>query len=234
MIILFSSAIDKMKPENIKSMFILIASIIASFITCFDNFCMQRNDEIQSEKFVLHNRGNIWARQLCIFTIICIFIYDSIDGGLKIDKTFIIVSLLLSLLCDGINLITNRKMKLLWLIIYSIQSLYFIEQCIISLSLPTIASLILYFIILINTIFEVTFPQSWEQINKPSAEYTCNILNFISFSYLNKILIDPMQNKTMEISDIPTLIDADRSDYSWNKYSSNLNNYSITYNLFNG
>jgi len=86
-------------------------------------------------------------------------------------------------------------------------SLYILNED--SFAAPTLVSSILSFVFAVcATYFNPPTPQE----NPPTREFECGLLEYISFSYMNKRLIQPGLHKgTLEITDVPLLMDADSS-----------------------
>ena len=60
---------------------------------------------------------------------------------------------------------------------------------------------------------------SIKQDNPVPIELTCDLYNYLTFSYLNKVLIRPgMQKAALELDDVPELSDADSAQQLWNRF----------------
>lgn len=129
------------------------------------------------------------------------------------------ISGLVSLLwLDGVQVIGTSYQKKV-LVVYAYLSIlggidYFLAPTLLSLALfaSTLSVLAL-------SIFICFCNPSALQANPPTAEATANLWPYISFSYLNPVLIRPSMKKTaLEFEDVPGLCDDDTAEVASNKF----------------
>ena len=217
------------------SIFIFSIAIIASTICIVKRYC--RTIDNSSKPYILYVRFNIWIRQLC-FTSICILYitkFIQLNGEFEDDNDYLIFgTFVLSLMIDGTNIISNTNLKVLWVVVYASMSLHFLNLFQNNDTIINYSSCILYFVAFISSIIEVVFQISTIQKLKPTEEFTSNIYSYLTFSFLNELLINPMQKiKNMDLSHVPFLIDEDTAEYGWEHVKKNLDQKkSLFYSLF--
>lgn len=75
-----------------------------------------------------------------------------------------------------------------------------------------------FFLIMLAT-FNAFNDISIKQDNPVPIELTCDLYNYLTFSYLNKVLIRPgMQKAALELDDVPELSDTDSAQQLWNRF----------------
>eukprot|EP01038_Epipyxis_sp_PR26KG_P008717 gene8717-11778_t len=181
--------------------------------------------------YPLRSRIPLWLKQILFFFHLTFILYSQILPSIFEFKHLAFLNILSSLLyiasCsitiwyDGIQqLYTSTKTKRKWIVSYSILLLYNIilylktQDSISLILLISMVSILSCVIISSFLTFEIL------QIRVPTPEFTSGIWNFVSFSYLNDILILPGQLKaSLEYEDVPHLVDADSGECGvWDKF----------------
>lgn len=214
-----------------------IITVITTLVLAFYSSIIQIQYS-NVDGYQLRSRTYIFARQISFgFINASIFISALYNwNGSRyfldnFDSITVFVSLSLSVYSDGVNNIHNELVKSYWLCNYLFILVYFIAQYLWNETLFSLMHMILFALGISFTVLDVLLPNIKMQIEKPSIEYTCGLFDFFTFSYLNKSLIQPNMNKSMEFNDIPSLIDADTTSYCWRQISYRLNDMSLMYNL---
>lgn len=121
----------------------------------------------------------------------------------------------ISLFGDCLNRISSLdwKIRTLWVPVYVMNTLYLIVHIIIykkNLS-PIIVSVAIFSAGgAIFSIIGAVERRPTVLINPPTKEYTAGLLSYLTFSYINKDLVDVGMNKeSLELEDVPGLIDGD-------------------------
>lgn len=191
------------------------------------------NHDDRDRTYVLRPRIFIWIRQILFgvvilsYLVLCLMTLESVSFDAMIVNDFdypsviICITLSISILIDGLNNIYSVKSKSLWLFVYCLTAPYFAYESVPFSSWRFVA----YFMGIISTAFDILFAPTILQYNQPTVEFTCDLFEYISFSYLNRILINPMQHKMMEFEDIPGIVDSDTSACCWNSAVSSKRKY---------
>ena len=194
-----------MLNQLVQSAFVLSIAVVAGVATSLSAPGKQSGStwKDDSGKYILHGRGYIFTRQL-LFTVLQILSVIRLTDLLQIsvreseehlqrEETVSVLLemsvILLSHLLDGVNLIRCVQLKICWLVVYSCMSVTYIDLLCDSQSLLNISMCVCYSVGTISTLLEVVYPLYEYQENVPTAEYTCDLWSYMSFSFLNEILI---------------------------------------------
>jgi len=83
-----------------------------------------------------------------------------------------------------------------------------------------LSMLFISFILIMLATFNAFNDISIKQDNAVPIELSCDLYNYLTFSYLNKVLIRPgMQKAALELDDVPELADADSAQQLWNRFN---------------
>lgn len=180
----------------------------------------------------LYPRLIIWARQIALVSLLLLNIYQYfIEKHIKYETMQYISNVLYSLdlifviVFDNIGNLGDYNCNKSWLIIYSIIFLqsacvYLFLQSWVALAILLLALFIVTTAIL-NTFLDLHVPQ----INPVPKEFTCGIFDYLTFSYLNYILIKPgLLKDSLELEDVPLLCDEDSAQIMWNRFKTILKN----------
>lgn len=187
-----------------------------------------------SSKFVYHRRIWSWTKQLSLLSC-CIIYIIYIYNNIKQDQTklysmipnmIIVIISLLTIYSDGSKQLYNIHNKFRFIPIYGGVVIFATINYLINSSNLTLSCLLLSIISLILSIITSISPSKSYTIRQTSNEYTSELFNYLTFSYLNDILIKPGQPK-LELSfekDVPTLSDEDSCSFLWDKFNINYGN----------
>jgi len=118
---------------------------------------------------------------------------------------------------DGMNNLAKQDARMSWLCVYAtLCALSAINYAL--TQTDTLLSLFLLSVLTLALGVVCAFVNvSYEQVNPPTAEYTCGLFNYWTFKHLNKVLILPgMKKKSFEFeTDVPHLSDADAMHEIW-------------------
>ncbi len=201
-------------------------------------------------------RTYLWLQQLtligCMFfitmsTILKIYFCNEYqdDVVIVLTKEFYVVVILICQLIALLNDFNRYNMtlalKIIWLPVYIMALIYSLirltlflismsnNTLIMSLNIVAVifATLTLYFALYRLFITNSTSPV--KQVHPPPYEYTCSLYQYLTFSFINNDLIAKISMKdSLELDDIPTLGDNDRSDYLYRLLNMANSNKEIT------
>ena len=141
-------------------------------------------------------------------------------------------STLIAILLDNHH-ISDSKIKVrCWLSLYFLLFMYTV-YCF-KYNWISVLSCLCSVLILILSSIRSFFPLEEYHRNPPNPEYTCNLLSYLSFTFLNDILIQPaLQSNQLNMDDIPNLCDFDSCSYLWTQYQENYQSKnSLAWNIF--
>lgn len=193
--------------------------------------------------YKLYSRKLLWIRQILSAVLIVATIYYSIGRFLDFNYSFdyicdcvgyafLVLSLFFSICIDGEVNLESKYRKGLWLIFYVLVTvLYGLIYCLSGFVGNLVNLLIASTLSIVATI--CYFVDRYHlQIKRPTAEYTSNLLSYISFNYLTSILIVPsMKKESLEFTDVPSLSDKDSAEILWGKLTMFLNKHLATIRL---
>lgn len=184
--------------------------------------------------YELRPRLFLWLRQLSLSGFLAIYIYsfgrdllnsdtvNNLGGRYYATHVLYLVALLGTAFFDGMNHLANQSARKSWLWLYCIlfgHSLlnYLLTPTTTQLVLLLLASLTLVFAI-VGAVRSDVYPQHVP----PTAEYTSSLFHYLTFAYLNAILIVPGMGKLSFdfAADVPTLSDADAMRCVWGSFRS--------------
>lgn len=211
----------------------LIACVASFIVPIVNELFFPLNDASQDEDKVFRPRFSTWIRQICFSFILIITIISTDDFFTWSWKWLTAFSLIFSLLFDGINNLPCSRRKTLWLVCYALIFPSFLSPASNNPSVLSISTFLLYAIGLFHSTVELLWPRLFRQNRLMAAEQRASLPSYLSFSYLNKVLIDPMQLKsTMEMSDVPIIADFETTSFQWNKIKTSHRSDSIFRKIF--
>jgi hypothetical protein len=202
-------------------------------------------DESSPHFYILRSRGYCFFKQISMvvvsmFMLVSLF-FDSRDSGARgggggagsagsshngshgrvltsyyASTVIIVLSILLVVFQDGVNNLSYPKKKWMFLVPNAGIFVYVLGEFVVQASTLSLACVILYTLAITCQLLELIIPHKLRQTHKPSAESTCGLFTFLSFRYLNDLLIE--KGKTQESitnADVPTLADKDSSQQIW-------------------
>ena len=206
-------------------------------------------DDAEQSKQLLWPRMNVWMQQMCIISSFILIATDlSMSSCLNPssilcyeDSWHLLVICFIdfiALFCDSSKKVSseNWKMRFLWVPTYTINTLYFITYLIQKYQYNSYNSLYLYSAVifaLFGMIFSILAVIHRKPIilnNPPTKEFTAGLFSYITFSYINKDLIDVgMSKESLELEDVPNLIDGDTCLSVYNVSIKTINNNTAFY-----
>jgi hypothetical protein len=205
----------------------------------------------KSGPFMLRRRFLFWMKQVfllinvtistCVFIV---FLSDSMYVPMHqttlgiMSSVLFIMALCAVLYLDSIDNLSFMRRKLMWMVSYLIVTIY---STITYMCAPTYWHTLL---ILMSSVLSLVFAilcavldVKTMQIHPPNAEYTCGLFEYLTFSYLNKELIQlARERKILDYSDVPSFVDEDSAEQIWDRFklilSSYQNKISLRYSLF--
>lgn len=111
---------------------------------------------------------------------------------------------------DNISSISNCQKQRTWLSVYVFNVIYAVFADTLLGNYLSFPILITSSVALLFSILSSYFNPSIAQENPLTREYLCGLFDYITFSYLNKLLIQPgLKKEALEMGDVPTFVDDD-------------------------
>ena len=181
-------------------------------------------------RFVFKYRTPLWILQILL--VIQRFLLTFEVTHIFSIQILIPFSTLMAIIFDNYHMSESKLKVRCWLALYFlllIYTLWYLQN-----TWYSILSCICSICILILSILRSTFPFQEYHQNPPNAEYTCNLLSYLSFTFLNENLVQPaVQSKQLEMKNIPNLCDFDTCAYVWNQYQQHYQSKaSLSWNIF--
>ena len=173
---------------------------------------IQTSIEYTIPSCVLRHRTYIWIRQISFSFIIGLSIGIAIiNNEVSLHSIISMCTLSLFLAIDGINHIHSPPIKKRWCLPYALSLLYYICRATQSAPIDLII-LSVYILGFLFTVVEVVRPRISVLKFEPPLEFTCDLLSYVSFSYLTPILITPaLHPPPLTLADLPELVDTERA-----------------------
>jgi hypothetical protein len=201
-----------------------------------------QNGATSLPQYVLRPRLTVWLRQILTIALLVVSIYTLVrnchigsdvqleqkqSGATGINELLLyyaahacfIGAIVSVLFLDDLSNLSKKQTQRAWLPVYwllSVQctAVFFctgtdtaLVQTLLSLGASAFAALSAY--------KDVSYPQ----VNPPTPEYTCGLLDALSFSHINhNIIIPGMQKASFEFADVPPLSDADSAHEVWKRF----------------
>jgi hypothetical protein len=197
-------------------------SLFVSYLFVRD--CNRRNstDVPRRPLFKLYYRLPTWTRQLCLLAIaglsltnlISIFKLASLNE--KIADSIELALVIFSIPLDSVHILhLGDPDRFLWFFVYSI--LWFFAAIRYVFEISRIHSIIFYLFTLVlgTNIQAMVYPLYETYSQLPTTEYICGLFSFITFSFINKELIQPgVKKETLEFEDVPLLPEFDQAKFN--------------------
>jgi ABC-type multidrug transport system fused ATPase/permease subunit len=207
----------------------LIASFlhIAKYIdSIFSPTKSSSSRKVDAHGNFLGMRTFLWAQQALFFSLVSLSVLRYILGYsaesdllVGFSKSLVGFSLVLSFYDDDLDSIHDKRKKKKWLVVYvlvfSFQVVNSISHCDAFSILSTVCSGLGLF----SAFIEYFHVNKYRQNNIPTREYTCGMIEYLSFSMVQPIIKAAMEKNTLDIDDIPVLADADSCENVWARLS---------------
>jgi hypothetical protein len=195
-----------------------------------------------SPQYVLRPRLTVWLRQILSTALLLVSIYTLVrnchvgtDVQLKEERSgatgsnelllyyvshvFFIGAIVSVLLLDDLSNLGKKQIQRAWLPVYW---LLFVQCAVVFFCTGTNTALVQTLLSLGASAFaalsaykDICHPQ----VNPPTPEYTCGLLDALSFCHINQNIIIPgMQKASFEFDDVPPLSDADSAHEVWKRF----------------
>ena len=184
-------------------------------------------DESLESDYVLRPRLRVWVHQICTFLCL-IFVITEIYASCGYSRTlectddisYLVVMATVNvvvLFCDSSKKISsqNWRSKSLWIPVYFMNAAFLVAYMLMGWSsitnkLRMAAAAALSLGGLFFSVAAAVDNKYMVLENPPTKEYTAELLSYITFSYINKDLIDlALSKESLELEDVPNLIDGD-------------------------
>jgi hypothetical protein len=201
-----------------------------------------QNGATSLPQYVLRPRLTVWLRQIIMTALLFVSIYTLVrnctigtdvqlkqkqSGATGINElplyyaahACFIGAIVSVLFLDDLSNVDKKHIQRAWLPVYWLlfvqcMAVFFctgtntaLVQMLLSLGASAVAALSAY--------KDVSYPQ----VNPPTPEYTCGLLDALSFSHINhNIIIPGMQKASFEFNDVPPLSDADSAHEVWKRF----------------
>jgi hypothetical protein len=195
-----------------------------------------------SPQYVLRPRLTVWLRQILSTALLLVSIYTLVrnchvgtDVQLKeersgatgsnklllyyISHVFFIGAIVSVLLLDDLSNLSKKHIQRAWLPVYW---LLFVQCMAVFFCTGTDTALVQMLLSLGASVFAALSAYTdicYPQVNPPTPEYTCGLLDALSFCHINQNIIIPgMQKASFEFDDVPPLSDADSANEVWKRF----------------
>lgn len=214
-----------------------VISLIFSSLT--SNYFQSYNNDMdrKNHSFILRSRIFLWLRQLFLFLSIGIeimrfqsFIFSETNNHISrnqvlglVGSSLYIISAIYTLFRDSITNLYNSKNRKLWLIVYSLVFIYNVMEYLFLQDLSSFLSLLFSSICINFAVINSFISVEVLQVHFPPLEFTCGIFDYLTFSYLKSLILVGLQKESLQIEDVPMLVDADCAAIVWDKLKLILN-----------
>jgi hypothetical protein len=187
------------------------------------------NPSDQEESYqLLWPRLDVWLHQISLFFSLLFLLneifssYESILGmsfSIYLGQLMVIAAVdIIALSCDSLKKISSKSLflKTVWIPVYFINTIYFVVYFVMRNSNHDFSSRNLVgasffaFSGLIFSLAAATEKKPLILINPPTEEFRADLVSYLTFSYINKDLVNVTLTKdSLELEDVPGLIDGD-------------------------
>ena len=199
----------------------------------------------QEENYhLLWPRLNVWLHQISIFfssLFLLNEIFSSYESILDMSCSTYLSHLMviaavdiIALSCDSLKKISSKSLalKTVWIPVYFINTIYFVAYFVMRNSNDDFSSRNLVgasffaFCGLLFSLVAATEKKPLVLINPPTEEFRAGLLSYLTFSYINKDLVNVALTKdSLELEDVPGLIDGDSCSSVHKVFTSIINFY---------
>lgn len=203
----------------------------SAFSACL--YCSYVTLSVQSVKLaenVIRPRKFVWSKEICsVMSIVLFFVFILLTNSSETKGVFTRISQCLGVLISQTNSIfldhrtrlpSKTALAFAWLPVYSILSTFMIAKSIQSYCQAGGYSLEFAVIIctaitsILTAIFSaLSITLSEVSLRRPAPlEFSVNLLEYVTFSFLNPLVDIGREKESLEVKDIPTMIDDDCSE----------------------
>lgn len=176
--------------------------------------------------YKLYSRKFLWLKQLFLLITITVLVIEIVLSISTIEtiQLFIICSralaIILLLTFDNINYLSMPEKQRPWIASYVLLLIDSVCVCLIESSSEAIIVSVTLSIATVAA-FYCSFCTYYKLvIHRPTAEYTCGMWSYFSFSHVTEPLINLARVKgKLEFEDTPTFVDYDTASYNWDQFS---------------
>ena len=171
----------------------------------------------------------LWIQQTSLFTLIFLnsffYVISPISFDLIIFLSLILsnLSAIFSLFSDNVSNINNKKTKRYWIFIYFNIFLFHLVLFITNFNSLNLSSVIFSTITFVFAISDYLNNNIYKQTNPLPAEFSCDLLEYLSFSHINPLISTALKEGKLEIDDLPHLYDQDSCRRTYKTYANNIN-----------
>ena len=175
-------------PEYLQLIFPFLSTL--STLICIAINFLSPVKQVQTPPglYAFYHRIPLWIMQVLLIVLRILLAFSMKD--LYVWDILLPISILLAVVLDGGNIATSTLKVRCWLSLYVIVLLYTIKELILDPNnIKKIAAVICALLVITCSTLRSLFSFSELHQNPPTEEYTCNLLSYITFSYLNATLI---------------------------------------------
>ena len=207
----------------------LLTTVICCLIVLFTPHTPSTSPDREG-RFVFKYRTPLWMLQILL--IVQRFLLTFEVTHIFSIQILVPFSTLMAIIFDNYHISESKLKVRCWLALYFLLFIYTLSY--LQKTWYSILSCICSISICVLSILRSVYPFQEYHQNPPNAEYTCNLLSYISFTFLNEILVQPaVQSKQLEMENIPNLCDFDTCAYVWNRYHQHYQSKaSLSWNIF--
>ncbi len=160
------------------------------------------------------------------FSIVDLFLSPECSVFSVVTTIIMVLSLSTILYMDSVANLPYMKRKLMWVVPYIVVCVYSGIQYVAWPEWLTFILLMCSLLALAFALLCAALDLKAMQINPPNAEYSCELLSYVTFSYLNETLIKVARlKKVLQFEDVPKFVDADSSEQIWDRFRLILSSY---------
>lgn len=212
------------------TLFPSIRLMVAIALCLFEGYIIgikqrQRSDESLERAQKLYSRLPTWFKQVLIFACAIVLIKEMITSGPVTvvgicGESLTIISYFLALRYDSLHNLKRKNNSMAWLLFYISSAVFHGVDYLLHERIARVIAFVLMAGAVAANIMTLVAPIYTLQLFPPSAEFTCDLFSFITFSYINDNLIKLGRAKeSIDYEDIPHLSDCDRASLLSEKFN---------------
>ena len=203
--------------------------VVSSYLDSVLNGNREKQNKNENDNKLFKVRIFLWIQQTSLFTLIFLnsffYVISPISFDLIIFLSLILSNLssIFSFFSDNVSNINNKKTKRYWIFIYFNIFLFHLVLFITNFSSLNLSSVILSTITFVFAISDYLNNSIYKQTNPLPAEFSCELLDYLSFSHINPLISTALKEGKLEIDDLPHLYDQDSCRRTYKTYAYNIN-----------
>lgn len=206
-------------PLDFWALLISLVTLSATLIIAIVSQRMAATLNNSRQSYRLYRRLPTWLKQIAMFfgtiwiIVGTIFQRSQLSTIDYYSKLIIVVAALVCLHFDGLQSLPHESLRRMWIPTHILCFLYALFDLLRNFSSFTQLLVLVGFSVSTGLAgFNGFIVCSEDQFGEPSIEYSTDLRNYLSFSYMNSLLFQPvLQKGSLEYEDLPPLTDVDCS-----------------------